>query len=76
MYPSTKHCNCCGKDYTFETWIELPCIGTRDDGFEIVEYRNCTCKTTLIVILAVSCPICEEKPLCDCCWQPVPVEIQ
>lgn len=46
ILPTVKHCGC-GKHYTQEQWARLPLVG-HGDG---LEYRNCTCKSTLAIEL-------------------------
>ena len=44
-----SRCNCCKIDYLVESWLKLEIIGvSRDDlGLPILEYRRCTCGSTL-----------------------------
>ncbi len=50
-------CTCCGRAYDAEGWAALPYVGTQSDGLgEVLELRNCTCKSTLTIELRESEP--------------------
>ena len=48
-----KACGC-GRSYSREQWGALDYAGTQDDGSEVVELRNCTCGSTLGVVVGPS----------------------
>ena len=48
-----KQCSC-GIEYTAEGWAKLPCRGVLDDGVERLEIRNCSCGSSIAVVLGKS----------------------
>jgi hypothetical protein len=49
MSQSPKKCNCCGKVHDAQAWDALPLVGRQDDGVELLELRNCTCRSTIAI---------------------------
>jgi hypothetical protein len=43
-----KACRC-GRSYTREEWAALKLVGPYDDGFLVLEMRNCACGSTISV---------------------------
>jgi hypothetical protein len=52
----------CGRQYTFETWKGLPLVGYHTDEVEILEFRNCKCRSTLAISATV---IVDPSALAD-----------
>ena len=48
-----KACGC-GLIYSREAWGKLEYLGPQDDGEALLELRNCTCGSTLAVIVGPS----------------------
>lgn len=51
-----KTCKCCKRTFTSTQWADLPIKGYQDDrdvyeDGELIELRNCSCGTTLAVVL-------------------------
>lgn len=44
-----KRCMCCGAVYTTIEWLALPLVGVKAFGPDVLEYRNCTCGSTLTI---------------------------
>ena len=46
-------CNCCKRDHTHAQWdaLELCGSGLQDDGVECLELRQCSCDSTLAIVL-------------------------
>lgn len=47
-----KTCTCCGLRYTEAQWSKLPTPragGVQDDGFAILQLRNCPCTGTMAI---------------------------
>jgi hypothetical protein len=47
-----KPCNCCGARHSSERWQELPLLGRSALAGMTLEYRDCTCGSTLTVSVA------------------------
>jgi len=45
-----KRCSC-GREYTRETWARAPFVGELDDGVEVLELRNCACRSTMAIVV-------------------------
>lgn len=57
-----KRCQCCGRTYDERSWAALPRIGEPyDDGYVVLELRNCPCRSTLAVELGMSAQM-KEAP--------------
>lgn len=61
-----KRCGTCGRHYNLFEWQKLPLAcnrnaptGEYDDGEHVLEFRNCTCGSTLAVIKG---PSQNQKP--------------
>jgi len=54
MYGKTFKTCACGCTYTREQWGQLPYVGPLDDGVEVTELRNCTCGSTLGIVIGPS----------------------
>jgi len=48
-----KRCSC-GIAYTAEGWSKLSCRGILDDGVERLEIRNCSCGSSIAIVLGKS----------------------
>jgi len=48
-----KQCGC-GRQYDSGEWKLLPYVGEIDDEVERLELRNCSCKSTLAIVLGPS----------------------
>lgn len=48
-----KTCSC-GKRYNEAEWKRLPLVGEQDDGVERLELRNCSCGSTIAIVLGPS----------------------
>lgn len=46
-----KTCGCCKRAYTVNDWIKLPYVGLQGDDEYKLEMRNCTCQSTLAIVL-------------------------
>lgn len=51
MRPWPKTC-ACGRSYAAEEWLELPGCGRQDDGVDILDLRNCSCGSTIAVLVS------------------------
>jgi hypothetical protein len=51
-----KACACCGQSYTLAAWKELPLVGHADYGDGMMSFRNCTCRSTLVIRASESTP--------------------
>lgn len=47
-----KECRNCGRNHTLDEWWTLPLVGHMDDGEELLEMRNCICRSTISIIIA------------------------
>lgn len=56
-----KTCGC-GLRHTAAGWKKLPLIGESDDGVERFEWRNCTCGSTIGIVLGRSRGVVEATP--------------
>ncbi len=42
----------CGRSYAAEEWLELPGCGRQGDGVDILDLRNCSCGSTMAVLVS------------------------
>jgi len=49
MVRKVARCNCCKIDYGVQSWLNLELVGIQRDefGLPLLEYRNCTCGSTI-----------------------------
>ena len=59
---AVKRCNRCGAEHTQEQWERLAYVGLQDDGTEVLEYRNCSCLSTLAIVLGPSLHFADTVP--------------
>ena len=52
MFP--KRCNCCGREHDANEWFELRYVGEIDDGVEVLELRDCACRSSLAIVVRES----------------------
>ena len=52
MWP--KQCGCCRAYITEAQWSSFRCLGVMDHDGLVLDYRNCTCTTTLVVVISDS----------------------
>jgi len=45
-----KRCSC-GACYTEQQWESLPIVGDQGDDVEDIELRNCTCGSTIAIVV-------------------------
>lgn len=58
--PVIKTCPCCAHTYTMAEWEALPQVAVHTlDWGEMHDMRNCTCMSSIVLILAMSV---EDKP--------------
>jgi hypothetical protein len=50
----------CGLTHSAASWRELPLIGRQDDGVEVLELRNCACRSTLAVVVGPGSEMLDE----------------
>lgn len=46
-----KRCSCGAEYVNPEQWGQLDYVGLQDDGEEVIELRNCTCRSTIGVVI-------------------------
>lgn len=56
-----KACSC-GATHTREQWAELPLVGHYEDAYELLELRNCHCKSTMAIAVDVRSANDTEPP--------------
>lgn len=58
-----KKCSCCGLSYTREAWDALaPLPNWTWEWGEVQELRNCTCGSTLSIVVTEGAPISKSDP--------------
>ena len=53
MECAIKHCKVCQKSINASEWASLPLVGHQVDEYEDIELRDCSCGSTLGVVVAI-----------------------
>lgn len=70
-----KVCPCCKRAHDAESWAKLPAKPLYEDDYEVQEWRDCYCGSTIAIVLEVKrgeCVDCDQDcppdaRLCDAC---------